>query len=77
MRFTQQKTQEAKEQMELILKQAVCKELLIELRFIYEKCAALGRTPLQWKMSKIIQLFKKDDPLKPENYEATANLNSP
>jgi hypothetical protein len=26
---------------------------------MFEKCAALGRTPLQWKMSKIIPFFKK------------------
>ena len=32
---------------------------VIGLRFIHEKCAALGQTPLQWKMSKIIPLFKK------------------
>jgi hypothetical protein len=30
----------------IFLKQAVCEEILIGLRFIFEKCAALGRTPL-------------------------------
>jgi hypothetical protein len=43
----------------IFLKQSVWEEILIELRFIFEKCAALGRTPLHWKMSKIIPLFKK------------------
>ena len=40
----------------IFLKQVVCEEILIGLRFMFEKCAALGRTPLQWKMSKIIPL---------------------
>ena len=59
----------------IFLKQVVCEEILIGLRFIFEKCAALGKTPLQWKMSKIVPLFKKGDPLNPENYRPIANLN--
>jgi hypothetical protein len=43
----------------IFIKQVICEEILIGLRFIFEKCAALGKTPLQWKMSKIIPLFKK------------------
>ena len=43
----------------IFLKQVVSEEILIGLRFIFEKCAALGKTPAQWKMSKIIPLFKK------------------
>ena len=50
-------------------------EILIGLRFIFEKCAALGKTPAQWKMSKIIPLFKQGDPLNPESYRPIANLN--
>ena len=76
MRFTQQKTEEAQEQMELILKRVVCKELLIELRFKNHKFATLGRTPLQWKMSAIIPLFKKGDPLNSEKCRPIENLNS-
>ena len=60
----------------IFLKQVVCEEILTGLRFIFEKSAALGRTPLQWKMSKIIPLFKKGDPLNPENYRPIANLNN-
>ena len=59
----------------IFLKQVVSEEILIGLRFIFEKCAALGKTPAQWKMSKIIPLFKKGDPLNPENYRPIANLN--
>ena len=59
----------------IFLKQVVCEEMLIGLRFIFEKCAALGKTPLQWKMSKIVPLFKKGDHLNPENYRPIANLN--
>ena len=60
----------------IFLKQVVCEEILTGLRFIFEKSAALGRTPLQWKMSKIIPLFKKGDPLNPQNYRPIANLNN-
>ena len=59
----------------IFLKQVICEEILIGLRFIFEKCAALGRSPAQWKMSKIVPLFKKGDPLNAENYRPIANLN--
>jgi hypothetical protein len=51
----------------IFLKQVVCKEILIGLSFTLEKCAAVRRTPLQWKMSKIIPLFKKGNSQNSEN----------
>ena len=59
----------------IFIKNVACDEIIIVLKFIFEKCAAVGRTPQQWKTSKIIPLFKKGDPLNPENYRPIANLN--
>jgi hypothetical protein len=59
----------------IIIEQVVCEEIIIGLRFISEKCAALGRTPIQWKRSKIIPLFKIGNPQDPENSRPIANLN--
>ena len=57
------------------LKSIMCEEILIVFKFLFEKCAAVGRTPLQWKISKIIPLLKKGDPQQPENYRPISNLN--
>ncbi len=56
------------------LKSIRCDEILIVFKFLFEKCAAVGRTPLQWKISKIIPLLKKGDPQQPENYRPISNL---
>ena len=53
----------------------MCDEILIVFKFLFEKCVAVGRTPLQWKISKIIPLLKKGDPQQPENYRPISNFN--
>jgi hypothetical protein len=36
---------------------------------------SIGRNSLQWKMSKIIPLFKKGNPQNPKNYRSIASFN--